>query len=77
MTRLETILYLADGLEPGRAFTEREAYEGLAFSDLQAAMKAVLRSTLAYLLGRGLEPAPAMLAAIAYYDSVERTPLSA
>jgi predicted HD superfamily hydrolase involved in NAD metabolism len=77
MTRLDAIVYLADGLEPGRAFAEREALETLAFSNLEAAMRAVLRSTLAYFGSRGLEAAPRMLAALAYYDALERTPLSA
>jgi predicted HD superfamily hydrolase involved in NAD metabolism len=77
LSRLATIVYLADGLEPGRRFVEREAFEALAFRDLGAAMTAVLRSSIAYLAGRGLEAAPQTRAALARYESLERTPLSA
>ncbi len=65
MSRLDAIVYLADALEPGRAFAEREAYESLAFADLDAAMVAVLESSLAYLARRNLEAAPQTLAALA------------
>lgn len=77
MSRLDAILYLADGLEPGRSFPEREALERLAFTDLDAAMCALLRSTITYLTGRGLEPAPQMLAALASHESLERRALPA
>jgi predicted HD superfamily hydrolase involved in NAD metabolism len=63
MSRLDTIVYLADGLEPGRTFDERAGYAQLAFRDLDAAMRAVLASTIAYLRGRGLEVAPQTKAA--------------
>ncbi len=77
MTRLDAIVYLADGLEPGRDFPEREAVESLAFRDLDAAMRALLESSLAYLETRGLEAAPQTLAALHTYLKTERTPLSA
>ncbi len=67
MSRLDTIVYLADGLEPGRDFPEREAYEALAFADLDAALVAVLESSLLYLASRGLEAAPQTLAALTTY----------
>jgi predicted HD superfamily hydrolase involved in NAD metabolism len=63
MSRLDTIVYLADGLEPGRTFAERAGYAQLAFRDLGAAMRAVLESTLAYLHARGLDIAPQTRAA--------------
>jgi predicted HD superfamily hydrolase involved in NAD metabolism len=77
MSRLDAIVYVADGLEPGRDFPEREALERLAFADLDRALEAVLRSSLRYLRTRGLEAAPQTLAALSRYDSLERTPLSA
>jgi predicted HD superfamily hydrolase involved in NAD metabolism len=77
MSRLDAIVYVADGLEPGRDFPEREAMERLAFADLDRALEAVLRSSLGYLRKRGLEAAPQTLAALSRYDSLERTPLSA
>ncbi len=64
MTRLDTIVYLADALEPGRTYAERETFEALAFVDLDAAMVAVLRSSLDYLAKRDLEAAPQTLAAL-------------
>ena len=77
MSRLDAIVYLADGLEPGREFEHRAAFEALAFKDLEAAMTAVLRSSIAYLRGRELEAAPQTLAALAAYERLERSPLSA
>jgi predicted HD superfamily hydrolase involved in NAD metabolism len=77
MTRLDAIVYLADGLEPGRDFPEREALESLAFRDLDAAMRALLESSLAYLGTRGLDAAPQTIAALKNYHMIERTPLSA
>jgi predicted HD superfamily hydrolase involved in NAD metabolism len=77
MSRLDAILYLADGLEPGRTFPGREALEVLAHRDLADAMRAILRSTLAYQESRGLEPAPATLAALETYHAMERSPLPA
>jgi ribosome silencing factor RsfS/YbeB/iojap len=63
MSRLDAIIYLADGLEPGRSFTQRAAYAELALRDLGAALRAVLESTIVYLRGRGLEIAPQTRAA--------------
>jgi predicted HD superfamily hydrolase involved in NAD metabolism len=77
MGRLDTIVYLADGLEPGRHFAEREGLVELAFRDLDAALAGLLRSTLAYLQARSLEPAPPTVAALAHLAALERTPLSA
>jgi predicted HD superfamily hydrolase involved in NAD metabolism len=67
MSRLEEIVYLADGLEPGRDFPEREAYLKVAFSDLEEAMRLLLAASAAYLRGRGLLVAPLTLDAIAAY----------
>jgi predicted HD superfamily hydrolase involved in NAD metabolism len=77
MTRLDAILYLADALEPGRDFAGREALETLAFRDLDGAMAALLRSTLAYLHERNLDAAPQTIAALATYEARERRPLPA
>lgn len=77
MTRLDTIVYIADGVEPGRDFSDRAAFEALAFRDLDAAMAAIVRSSLRYLEGRGLEAAPQTRAALAAFEALERSPLSA
>ncbi len=67
MSRLDSIVYLADALEPGRDYPERAAYAALALSDLEAAMRAVLASTFAYLAWRGHDIAPQTLAAAAAF----------
>ena len=75
--RRHPVVLLADGLEPGRAFPERAQFEALAFRDLEGAMLALLRLSIAHLRGRGLEAAPLTLAALAAYERDERSPLSA
>jgi predicted HD superfamily hydrolase involved in NAD metabolism len=77
MTPLDAIVYLADGLEPGRRFADREVLERTAFLDLDAAMAGLLRSTLAYMAARGLDIAPQTHAALATYERLERRPLPA
>ncbi|GAC1300996.1 MAG: bis(5'-nucleosyl)-tetraphosphatase (symmetrical) YqeK [Vulcanimicrobiaceae bacterium] len=77
MSRLATIVYLADGLEPGRTFPDRARYAELACADLEGGMAALLGATVTYLQGRQLEVAPQTLAALATYESRQRRPLSA
>ena len=72
MSRLDSIVYLADTLEPGRDFPERAQLERLAFADLEAAMRATLRSTVAYLGAHGLQVAPATAAAITQFSTKEK-----
>ncbi|MBV8601657.1 MAG: bis(5'-nucleosyl)-tetraphosphatase (symmetrical) YqeK [Candidatus Eremiobacteraeota bacterium] len=72
MSRLDKIVFLADGLEPGRDFAERSRLERLALHDLDAAMRATLRSTIAYLAARGLAVAPATTSAIEYFALTEK-----
>ncbi len=77
MSLLDEILYLADGLEPGRDFPGHERLAALAFVDVRAAMRAVLESTIDYLQSRGLAPAPQTLAALQRYRHAEKESLSA
>jgi nicotinate-nucleotide adenylyltransferase len=63
MSRLDAIVFLADGLEPGRTFEERAGYAELALRDLDAAMRSVLGATITYLHKRGLDVAPQTRAA--------------
>jgi len=63
MSPLDKVVYLADGLEPGRDFADRTALAALAFRDLDAAMRASVASSIAYLRERGLTVAPQTLAA--------------
>lgn len=64
MKPLDCILYLADGLEPGREFAERAALAALAGKDLTEAMRATIRSSLRYLTQRHLPIAPQTAAAM-------------
>jgi len=68
MSRLDAIVYLADGLEPGRDFPERAGLERLAFRSLEDAMVAVFRSSFAYLKMRNLPVAPQTLAALESFE---------
>ena len=67
MTPLDAVVYLADGLEPGRAFAERPELAALAFRDLDGAMRAMLRASITYLTARDLAIAPETLAAARRY----------
>lgn len=67
MSRLDTIVYLADGLEPGRTFPARAGFARLAQHDLAAAMREMLGSTITYLQSRGLAIAPQTVAAAAAF----------
>ena len=58
MTALDCILYLADALEPGREFSDRQALLDVAMDDLAAGMRATIRSSLEYLRKRNLPLAP-------------------
>ncbi len=71
MSRLDEILYLADGLEAGRSYPGRAALEALAFRDLAAAMLGVIRSSVADLQARGVPVAPQTFAALAAYERNE------
>jgi len=67
MSRLDEVVYLADGLEAGREFPERAQLERLAFADLGAAMYGVLHAGVAHLRARELEIAPQTLVALERY----------
>ncbi|HTJ25453.1 MAG TPA: bis(5'-nucleosyl)-tetraphosphatase (symmetrical) YqeK [Candidatus Limnocylindria bacterium] len=67
MSPLDAVVYLADGLEPGRRFPERAELAALALRDLEGAMRAVLASSIRYLIGRGLAVAPQTFAAAHTY----------
>jgi predicted HD superfamily hydrolase involved in NAD metabolism len=72
MPPLDAILYLADGLEPGRDYPERESYLSVAYRDLDEALALVLRSTVAYQRARGLTMAPQTEAALRWYADPRR-----
>lgn len=70
MSTLDEVVYLADGLEPGRDFPEREQLAALALRDLRGAMRATIASSLAYLRRRGLAVAPQTIAAAETYGCI-------
>lgn len=57
-------LYIADGVEPGRQYVERESLYQLALTNLQDGYCAVIRQTLTYLQARGISPHPYMRRAL-------------
>ncbi|MDQ2993061.1 MAG: bis(5'-nucleosyl)-tetraphosphatase (symmetrical) YqeK [Candidatus Eremiobacteraeota bacterium] len=63
MSPLDCVVYLADGLEPGRNFPERAALAALAGRDLSGAMRATLEASMRYLQKQGMAVAPQTLEA--------------
>lgn len=55
---LEKCVYLADGIEPTRAYADRAVIAELAMRDLDAAFFASVRSSIRYLLGNAVPIAP-------------------
>ena len=58
MSVLDCVLYLADGLEPGRDYPERAALAEMAGRHLPGAMRATIESSLRYLSSKHLPLAP-------------------
>ena len=58
MNLLETILYVADYMEPNRDFPGVEKLRSLAFSDIHAALKLGMEMTLEHLKEQGSEISP-------------------
>ena len=66
MNLLETIIYVADYMEPNRNFPGVEKLRELAFSDIQAALKLGLEMTLEHLKRQGSEVSPESRKALAW-----------
>jgi len=64
MSTLDCVVYLADGLEPGRDYAERAELADLAGRDLAGAMRATISSSLRYLRSKHLPLAPQTAAAM-------------
>lgn len=62
MSTLDCIVYLADALEPGRDYENRQSIWDLAVTDLCGAMSATIADSIVYLTRAGREPAPQTLA---------------
>ena len=65
MSGLDAVIYLADGLEPGRDYEERSALWDLALQDLDAALEATMRHSIEHLERTGTSVAPKTRAALA------------
>ena len=68
MNLLETIIYVADYIEPNRDFPGVERLRELAFTDIQAALKLGLEMTLEHLKKQGSEVSPESREALAYCE---------
>ncbi len=72
MTTLDKVVYLADVIEPGRRFPGVERLRDLAWRDLDAAVLAALRQSVADLVRAGKKVDRRTLAAIASLEGTER-----
>ncbi len=70
MSPLDCVVFLADGLEPGRQFAGRAELAALAREDLDAAVRATLHASMEYLRQRGIPIAPQTAAAAAAFEKV-------
>ena len=68
MNLLETIIYVADYMEPNRDFPGVEELRALAFSDIREALKLGLEMTMARLKEQGCEMSPASKRALDYLN---------
>ena len=70
MGLLETIIYVADYMEPNRDFPGVEKLRELAFTDIYAALKLGLRMTLDHLARQGSEVSPETRQTIAWLNTL-------
>ncbi len=70
MGLLETIIYVADYMEPNRDFPGVEELRELAFMDIYAALKLGLRMTLDHLARQGSEVSPETQQTIAWLNTL-------
>ena len=68
MNLLETILYVADYMEPNRDFPGVERLRQAAFQDIQAALKLGLEMTLEHLKNQGSEVSPQSQEALDWFN---------
>ena len=68
MNLLETIIYVADYMEPNRDFPGVEELRALAFSDIREALKLGLEMTMAHLKEQGCEMSPASKRALDFLN---------
>ena len=68
MNLLETIIYVADYMEPNRDFPGVEKLRKLAYTDIQAALKLGLEMTMDHLKKQGSEVSPESRETLAYLN---------
>ncbi len=66
MTTLEKIIYLADFIEPTRAFPGLEEVRAFAFEDLDRAVSMAMTMSLENMKDRGIEPHPNTVNALSF-----------
>ena len=71
MNLLETIIYVADYMEPNRDFPGVEELRALAYTDLTAALKLGLNMTLEHLGRQGSEVSPETQETLRWLNSLE------
>ena len=69
MNLLETIIYVADYMEPNRDFPGVERLRELAYTDIRAALKLGLEMTLEHLKRQGSEVSPESREALAWLNN--------
>ena len=69
MNLLETIIYVADYMEPNRDFPGVERLRELAYTDIWAALKLGLEMTLEHLKRQGSEVSPESREALAWLNN--------
>lgn len=67
MSPLDCVVFLADGLEPGRTFSERAELWQIAERNLGDGMRATLAHSLRYFRKKGMAVAPQTAAAAQYF----------
>ena len=72
MNLLETIIYVADYMEPNRDFPGVEQLRALAYSDIYAALKLGLNMTITMLKQQGREISPESAQTLAWLEQKEK-----
>ena len=72
MNLLETIIYVADYMEPNRDFPGVEQLRALAYTDLKSALKLGLNMTITLLHQQGREVSPESAQTLAWLEGEER-----
>ncbi len=72
MSTLEKIIYVADFAEPNRNFEEAKITRNLAKTDLDLALVYAMKSSMDYLIEKGITPSIDQYEAFQYYEEVTR-----